>query len=237
VPSYFYQYVPCCHELPNSDFANIDGAYGGTTDNIIRVYACKWGIEENYLRAVAWLETRWHQDCAEAHGGVGCSEGGDLNNPGGCTTGLPITSITPNGQFCQLQGFGGLIYPNQYDSWSIMQNKVYYEWMTWPMMQQSTPFAVDFTAAEIRACVDGDKYTYFSILNSAAATDYQNAVNAAKTNPNGASKVSGLTNLQYLAYGCVDTHYSGAWYEGILDFYLNEFDDALNNAPWPGGNH
>ena len=196
MPSYFYQYVPCCHELPNSDFANIDGAYGGTTDNIIRVYACKWGIEENYLRAVAWLETRWHQDCAEAHGGVGCSEGGDLNNPGGCTTGLPITSITPNGQFCQLQGFGGLIYPNQYDSWSIMQNKVYYAWMTWPMMQQSTPFAVDFTAAEIRACVDGDKYTYFSILNSAAATDYQNAVNAAKTNPNGASKVSGLTNLQ-----------------------------------------
>lgn len=237
IPSYFYQYVPCCNELPNSDFANVAGAYGGTTDDIMRVYACKWGIEENYLRAVAWLESGWHQDCAAAHGGVGCPEGGDLNNPEGCSTGLPITPITPNGQFCELDGFGGLISPNQYDTWSLMQNKVYYEWMTWPMMYQSAPFAVDFTGAQMRGCINGDKYNYFAMQNSADATDYQNAVDSARSNPNGASKVSGLNNLQYLGYGCVDTHYTGAWYDGTFDFYLNMFRDALNSAPWPGGNH
>jgi len=237
VPSYFYRYVPCCGELPNSDFANVTGGYSGTTDDIIRVYACKWGIEENYLRAVAWLESGWHQDCAVIHGGVGCNEGGDLNNPEGCTDGLPITPITPNGQFCQLDGFGGLAAPNQYDTWSLLQNKVYYEWMTWPMMQQSTPFAVDFTGAQMRGCINGDRFSYYAAQSPSDASDYQNAVNSAMSDPNGASKVPGLSNLQYLGYGCVDTHYSGAWYNGVFDFYLNIFQDALGSIPWPGGSH
>src|SRR5262249_44401364 len=48
IPSYFYQYAPGSHELPSSDFATVDGAYAGSTDDIFRVYACKWGIDEDY---------------------------------------------------------------------------------------------------------------------------------------------------------------------------------------------
>jgi hypothetical protein len=236
VPSYFYQNAPCCTELPNADFAAVDGAYGGTTDDIFRVYACKWGIDEDYVRALAWVETGWHQDCAAAHGGTGCVEGGDFNNPGGCATGLPVTSITPNGQFCGMEGFGGVTAPNQYASWSVMQNKVYYEWMTWPMMANSTPFGVDYCLAEMRGCMNGDEYSYFSYQDSSSGIDYQNAVGAAKANPNGASRVSGWTNLQYLAYGCIDTHYSGSWFNGVSDSYLDQFLSALSTAPWPGGN-
>ena len=158
------------------------------------------------------------------------------NNPGGCTTGLPITSISPNGQFCALQGVAGLVSPNQYSSWSLLQTKVYYNWMTWPMMGESTPFAVDFRYAEMRGCVNGDQYNYFYAQDHTAATDYQTAVNAARTNPGGSSKVAGWTNLQYLAYGCVDTHFHGGWYNGFRDSYLNDFVGALSNAPWPGGN-
>ncbi|HTY54136.1 MAG TPA: hypothetical protein VMB26_02990, partial [Candidatus Binataceae bacterium] len=232
VPTYFYLNAGI-GELLNSDFATVDGDYSGSTDDIFRVYACKWGIDEDYIRAQAWIESGWHQDCAAAHGGNGCREGGDENNPAGCTTGLVDTLISPDGVFCEMEGFGGLSGSNQYDSWSIVQNKVYYQWMTWPMMEESTPFGVDFRYAEMRGCVNGDQYNYFN--SQGTGTDYQNAVNAAKSNPNGASKVSGWTNLQYLAYGCIDTHYSGDWFSGTTDSYLSQFLDALNNAPWPGG--
>ena len=236
IPSYFYQYAPGGSAMPSSDFASVDGAYAGTTDDIFRVYACKWGIEEDYIRAQALIESHWHQDCAAAHGGTGCDEGGDFNNPAGCTTGLPTTSITPNGTFCGLQGFGGTTGSNQYASWSILNSKVYYDWMTWPMLGQSTPFAVDFRFAEMRGCVNGDQYAYYHSQNATTASDYRNAVTAANNDPNGASKVAGWTNLQYLAYGCIDTHFNGMWFNGIADSYLNEFLTTLNNASWPGGN-
>jgi len=214
----------------------VEGAYSGSTDDIFRVYACKWGIDEDYIRAQALIESHWHQDCAAAHGGSGCTEGGDENNPTGCTTGLPVTPITPNGMFCAMEGFGGLASPNQYDSWSIVQSKVYYEWMTWPMMEESTPFGVDYRYAEMRGCVNGDQYSYFNSQSSSSGTDYQNAVTAAKNNPNGASKISGWTNLQYLAYGCIDTHFSGDWFNGSTDSYLSDFLSTLSSADWPGGN-
>ena len=143
------------------------------------------GIDEDYVRAQAMIEPHWHQDCPAAHGGSGCNEGGDLNNPGGYTNRLPVTPLTPDGQFCALQGFGGIQAPNQYDSWSIVQNKVYYEWMTSPMMEQSTPFAVDFRYAETRGCVNGDQYGYYHSQNPSSATDYMNAVTAARIDPSG----------------------------------------------------
>jgi hypothetical protein len=235
IPYYFYEYAGGS-EMPGSDFATVDGAYAGSTDDIFRVYACKWGIDEDYVRAQALVESHWHQDCAAAHGGSGCNEGGDLNNPGGCTYGVPVTPLSPDGQFCALQGFGGLQAPNQYASWSIVQNKVYYEWMTWPMMEQSTPFAVDFRYAEMRGCVNGDQYGYYHSQDPSSATDYENAVIAATIDPGGTSSISDWTNLQYLAYGCIDTHYSGTWFDGVPDSYLDQFLSDLSTAPWPGGN-
>jgi hypothetical protein len=245
IPTYFYSYAPYGSEMPNSDFQAVDGAFTETvingvatasTDDIFRVYACKWGIDEDYVRAQAWIESEWHQDCAAAHGGAGCNEGGDENNPKGCNTGLPVTSITPNGQFCEMEGFGGLSTSNEYDSWSIVQTKSWYQWMTWPMVEQSTQFGIDYRYAEMRGCVDGDQYNYFNSQNRRNARDYLNAVSAATNNPSGSSRVSGWTNLQYLAYGCIDTHYSGSWFGGRADSYLNSFLGALNSAPWPGGN-
>jgi hypothetical protein len=221
--------------MPKADFQTVDGAYTGTTESIFRVYACKWGIDEDFIRAQAYMESGWHQDCPAAHGGTGC-ETGDYNHPGGCTLGVPITPISPNGQFCALEGFAGAVSPNQWASWSLMKTKVYYNWETWPMIEESTPFAVDFRFAEMRGCMNGDQYTYFHSQSPSASTDYQNAVSAARTSPNGASRVPGWTNLQYLAYGCIDTHYLGAWFSGVQDSYLNEFISDVNAAPWPGGN-
>jgi len=41
--------------------SRISGHYTGSTDAIIRWAACKWGLDENLLRAVAVQESYWHQ--------------------------------------------------------------------------------------------------------------------------------------------------------------------------------
>jgi hypothetical protein len=244
IPSYFYNSPSCCTELPKSDFRNVDGNYSGTTDDLIRISACKWGIDEDYIRAQSWIESGWHQDCAAAHGGTGCSEGGDENNPAGCTpssiTGFTSTSaatptLTASGQFCDMEGFGGLSGTNQYDTWGIAQTKVYYEWATWPMIEESTPFSLDYRYAEMRGCVNGDQYGYFNSQSRKSGSDYKRAVSNATNNPSGPSSVSGWTNLQYLAYGCIQTHFTGNWFNGRADSYLRGFLSTLNSAPWPGG--
>jgi hypothetical protein len=239
IPSYFYDSPSCCSELPASDFQSVDGDYSGSTDDLMRITACKWGIDEDYIRAQSWIESGWHQDCAAAHGGTGCDEGGDENNPPGCTpssiTSGAITSITPDGQFCEMEGFGGLSGTNQYDTWGIAQTKVYYEWATWPMIEESTPFSLDYRYAEMRGCVNGDQYAYFNSQSRKSGSDYLRAVSNATSNPTGSSKVSGWNNLQYLAYGCIQTHFTGNWFDGRADSYLRGFLSALNSAPWPGG--
>jgi hypothetical protein len=40
----------------------VTGNYSGTTDEIIRWASCKWGLDENSVRAVAVQESEWHQN-------------------------------------------------------------------------------------------------------------------------------------------------------------------------------
>ncbi|HSJ90537.1 MAG TPA: hypothetical protein VK917_00620, partial [Ilumatobacter sp.] len=40
-------------------FARVDGAFSGTTDEIIQWAACKWGIDEDIARAQLWTESTW----------------------------------------------------------------------------------------------------------------------------------------------------------------------------------
>jgi autotransporter family porin len=42
--------------------ARIDGQFEGTTDEIIRWGACKWGFDAQLVRAVAVGESNWRQD-------------------------------------------------------------------------------------------------------------------------------------------------------------------------------
>jgi len=47
----------------------VTGRYKGTTDEIIRWSACKWGVDENVVRAVAVTESDWHQPLVGDGGG------------------------------------------------------------------------------------------------------------------------------------------------------------------------
>jgi hypothetical protein len=123
-------------------YARVDGQYTGTTDMIMRWAACKWGVDEDVVRAQATVEVwSWDQTTAE----------GDLRTS---------YSSCVNGNFMSLWDFqcAGCCY----QSWSIWQTKVYYAWQTWPMMYTSTPFAADFRYADQRACMDGDLVPYFN---------------------------------------------------------------------------
>jgi len=42
-------------------FARVDGAFSGTTDEIIQWAACKWGIDEDIARAQVIKESYWYQ--------------------------------------------------------------------------------------------------------------------------------------------------------------------------------
>ena len=123
-------------------FARVTGQYTGTTDMIIRWTACKWGIDEDVVRAQTTSE-HWSWDETTAHGDK-----------------RTTYSQCVNGNFTSLWNYQ---CPNCcYQSWSNWQSKVYYDWQTWPMMATSTAFGADYRYADQRACMNGDLAQYFA---------------------------------------------------------------------------
>jgi hypothetical protein len=238
-PSYFYQNAGSQTRYRNAAFANVHGSYAGTTDDIIRVYSCKWGEDENWMRAQTLIESGWHQDCAAMHGGSGCNENGDNNNSDGSCSGLPAG--ISDGSWPVTNSSGDFIGANSvpgastYASWGIIQSKAACaEWYSWPMLALSTSWSQDYEGAKWRSCMNGD----VNFGSSAYSSDVSNA----RSNPNGNYSggepkylSSSETNLQHLAVGCIITHFSGGWYDSSASTYANEFVSALKSHNWPGG--
>jgi autotransporter family porin len=109
-------------------FNRVDGNYTGTTDEILQWGACKWGFDENLVRAIAWNETGWMQSGA-----------GDLTyDTSECPSGAIFT-----GPECAL-------------SYGIMQIKASDYAFTFPDSHTSTAFDVDWKLAYQRACFEGN---------------------------------------------------------------------------------
>lgn len=111
--------------------ARIDGDFTGTTQEILRWAACKWGIDEDLVYAQAAVESWWRQTtqsdlgsdasaCAPGHG-----PGAD-GTPGQCP-----------------QSFG------------ILQNRYPFERSTWPGIARSTGMNADTAYGIWRACFEG----------------------------------------------------------------------------------
>ena len=119
------------NSTPIWDFVRVDGNFSGTTDQILRWGACKWGIDEDVVRAEAVAESHWHQD-----------DVGDLTSDKSlCPPGSGFPGAW-NGTSCQ-------------QSYGIMQMK-YSNFGGWPLSRDSTAFNVDFRLAYQRACMNGD---------------------------------------------------------------------------------
>lgn len=110
----------------NTFLLRITGNFSGTTDEIIQWAACKWGLDENIVRAEAVVESTWHQDFR-----------GDYTNQ---------KTDCPAGQW---DGKGC------YQSYGLFQVKYATFPSTWPMSRDSTAFNVEYALAVIRTCFEG----------------------------------------------------------------------------------
>jgi len=116
---------------PIQDFARVDGNFTGTTDQILRWGACKWGIDEDVVRAEAVAESHWRQD----------DTGDQTSDLSLCPPGAGFPGAW-NGASCK-------------QSYGIMQMK-FRSFGGWPLFKDSTAFNVDFRLAYQRACMNGD---------------------------------------------------------------------------------
>lgn len=109
----------------------IDGNYTGTTEQILRWAACKWGIDEDLVKAQAAIESWWHMDTL-----------GDWGTD---------ATLCPSNHGLGVDGTAGSC-PQSY---GIMQIRYPYNVAAFPGAETSTAMNVDYAFANWRACYTG----------------------------------------------------------------------------------
>jgi autotransporter family porin len=115
----------------NSQVAGVTGNFTGTTDEIIEWVACKWGIDEDIVRAQVAKESWWHQDAT-----------GDYSTDQ--TTCYPQFQTT-TGQCPQSIGLGQVRYP--YHTAAFADGNA----------AKSSAYNLDYTYFRWRSCYDGNE--------------------------------------------------------------------------------
>ncbi|MBI1862839.1 cellulase family glycosylhydrolase [Candidatus Microgenomates bacterium] len=105
--------------------ARINGNFTGTTDEILQWVACKWGVDEDLVRAQAQQESYWHQS----------QLGDNTSDAAACAK---IGETAP----C-------------YQSYGILQVKSTIHTVTWPAAKISTAFDADYAYGYWRSCYEG----------------------------------------------------------------------------------
>jgi autotransporter family porin len=109
----------------------VDGQFTGTTREILRWAACKWGVDEDLVLAQAAIESWWRQDTL-----------GDWTGD--------ATRCAPG------RGLGADGKPGQCpESYGILQNRYPYEKSGWPGIASSTAMNADLAYAIWRTCFEG----------------------------------------------------------------------------------
>jgi autotransporter family porin len=109
----------------------IDGNFTGTTQEILRWVACKWGIDENIVFAQAAVESWWRQDTL-----------GDWDSD---------ATACPPGHGLGADGKAGRC-PQSY---GILQDRWPYMKQGWPGFGRSTAMDADMAYGIWRSCYDG----------------------------------------------------------------------------------
>jgi hypothetical protein len=195
----------------------------------MRWAACKWGLDEDMIRAQATTEhgtwIQWNAGGDERHSINQCQAGNNLDH-----------------NSTNLRGY--LVSNACYQSWSIWQTKVVYSspdsgaWTTWPAINESTAFAADYRFGSQRSCMNGDQSGYFK--GQGTGNTYLTDVANAKNSPYHESPhqllnpVTGryATNLEYVELACVGSHYSGHWMDPDARSYLNSFLNHWRKKDW-----
>lgn len=109
----------------------IDGQFTGTTHEILRWAACKWGLDEDIVAAQTAVESWWQQTNLGDYG----------TDPARCPPGHGLGVDGKPGQ-CP-------------ESYGILQNRYPYERSTWPGIGNSTAMNADTAYGIWRECFEG----------------------------------------------------------------------------------
>ncbi|MEM8709225.1 MAG: hypothetical protein AAGE98_22390 [Actinomycetota bacterium] len=106
----------------------VDGDFTGTTDEILQWAACKWGIDEDIVRAQTVKESWWHMAARGDRTGGDCfwAVAGDVDGTGNCP-----------------------------ESVGILQVRFPYHGDAFPSSMWSTAYNADYTYAIWRTCYEG----------------------------------------------------------------------------------
>ncbi|HST83925.1 MAG TPA: hypothetical protein VLL08_19480 [Kineosporiaceae bacterium] len=121
------------HRIPGADapITRVDGKFTGTTEQILRWAACKWGVNEDMVKAQAAVESWWHMD-----------NKGDLGtDPARC----------PAGHGLGVDGTDGKCP----ESYGMMQVRYPYNKTAFPAVITSTAMNVDYMYSVWRSCYEG----------------------------------------------------------------------------------
>jgi len=131
----------------------------------------------------------------------------------------------------------GFICPNCcYQSWGEFQIKVYYEYMTWPIVNYSTIFNAEYRFATQRACMNGNQSPYFAgrgTTYDADAEAYLASPNAPSTHPF-TNPITGqqATNMDWMLFGCLSSYSSGGWWDAGAQSYLSTLLAHWKSRDW-----
>jgi hypothetical protein len=190
----------------------VSGQHTGTTDENIQWAACKWGLSDNLLRAIAFRESTWVQYAVYPSGR--CVE------TFGCSDMVPTPSSATR-VYCEAISQYGYDYRQDYppgicpETFSIAGVKAWEapEWDgmadnqngTFPFSRDSTAYALDYLGSYLRGCLEG----WLDWLGD-----------------NGSGYRAGDI------WGCVGSWYSGDWKSAGARDYNGEVRTALDQRVW-----
>jgi hypothetical protein len=191
----------------------VDGQFTGTTDEIFQWGACKWGLSDDLVRAIAVRESTWYQYETYGTGRPVIDWGSGDMMPAG-TTGADVYCATIAGYGHDYRrDFDARTCPRTFSivgvmswqdpSWGALSGN---QNGTFPFNRDSTAFAVDYLGSQLRGCFEGWE-TWL-----ARAGDL---------------------------WGCVGAWYAGDWHSSDADGYIGRVRGELNGytwlqADWPG---
>jgi hypothetical protein len=191
----------------------VDGHFAGTTDEIFQWAACKWGLSDNMLRAVAVRESTWYQYLTYPSGRPVTNWGsGDMISRPTAETVTFCKALAGYGYDYQ-KDYGTGICPKTFSivgvmswqapSWGKMPDN---QNGTFPFNRDSTAFAVDYLAAYLRGCYQG----WAHWLGATGSRTYA------------AGRI----------WGCVGSWYSGDWHSLAANAYISRVKNELASYTW-----
>jgi hypothetical protein len=189
----------------------VDGQFTGTTDEIFQWAACKWGLSDDMLRAIAVVESTWYQYLTYPSGRCvptfGC---GDFFSAASAASAVYCSAIAKYGYDYQ-QNHGARMCPQTFSivgvkswqapSWGQMPDN---QNGTFPFNRNSTAFAVDYLASHLRGCHEGWQHWLGSTGRYSAGD----------------------------IWGCVGSWYAGDWRSSAAAGYISLVQTELANYTW-----